>query len=61
MPDTYVACEMCHGKRYKPEILDIKWRGVSISKVLDMYVDEALNLFSEMSHIHEQLFLMCEM
>ena len=53
-------CEMCKGKRYKPEILDIKWRGVTISEVLDMYVEDAVEFFAEMSHIHRQLQLMKE-
>jgi len=60
LPDTYVPCEICKGKRYKPEILDIKRRGVDIYEVLDMYVSEALEFFSEMDHIHRQLFLMNE-
>ncbi|MFZ5341498.1 MAG: hypothetical protein ACOZBL_02890 [Patescibacteria group bacterium] len=47
MPDTYVPCELCHGTRYKPEILGIQWRGKNISQVLDMYVEDALELFSE--------------
>lgn len=60
LPDTYVPCELCQGKRYKPEILGITWRGKTISQILDMYIDEALDFFSEMDHIREELELMVE-
>ena len=60
LPDTYVPCELCQGKRYKPEILWITWRGKTISQVLDMYIDEALEFFSEMDHIKQELELMVE-
>ena len=60
LPDTYVPCELCQGKRYKPEILWITWRGKTISQVLDMYIDEALDFFSEMDHIKQELELMVE-
>ena len=60
LPDTYIPCDLCKGNRYKPEILDIKWREKSISAVLDMYVKDALLFFEEMDHIHEQLVLMNE-
>ena len=60
LPDTYVPCELCQGKRYKPEILWITWRGKTISQVLDMYINEALDFFSEMDHIKQELELMVE-
>ena len=60
LPDTYVPCELCQGKRYKPEILWITWRGKTISQVLDMYIDEALDFFSEMDHIKQEHELMVE-
>ena len=60
LPDTYVPCELCQGKRYKPEILWITWRGKTISQVLDMYIDEALDFFSEMDHIKQELELVVE-
>ena len=60
LPDTYVPCELCQGKRYKPEILWITWRGKTVSQVLDMYIDEALDFFSEMDHIKQELELMVE-
>lgn len=60
LPDTYVPCELCQGKRYKPEILAITWRGKTISQILDMYVYEALDFFHEMDHIKQELELMVE-
>ena len=60
LPDTYVPCELCQGKRYKPEILAITWRGKTISQILDMYIEEALGFFSEIDHIKEELELMVE-
>ncbi|USN55629.1 MAG: hypothetical protein H6765_03415 [Candidatus Peribacteria bacterium] len=60
MPDTYVPCSLCKGKRYKPEILDIKWHGVNISEILDMYVMDALEIFQDMDFIYEKLKLMQE-
>lgn len=60
LPDTYIPCELCHGKRYKPEILAITWRGKNISQILDMYVGEALEFFSEIDHIKKELELMVE-
>ena len=60
LPDTYVPCDLCHGKRYKPEILAITWRGKTISQILDMYIEEALEFFSEIDHIKEELELMVE-
>jgi len=60
LPDTYVPCDLCHGKRYKPEILAITWRWKTISQILDMYIKEALEFFSEIDHIKEELELMVE-
>ena len=60
LPDTYIPCELCHGKRYKTEILAIKRRGKTISEVLDMYVKDALEFFSEIDHIREDLQLMVD-
>ena len=45
LPDVYVPCEVCHGKRYNREALEIKYKGKSIADVLDMTVDEALDFF----------------
>ena len=60
LPDTFVECETCHGRRYKPEILDIKRRGYTITQILDMYISDALVLFEEISRIHDELELLCE-
>ncbi len=60
LPDTYVPCELCDSKRYKPEILTIKRRWKGIDEVLDMYISDALDFFSEIDHIKEELQLMVD-
>lgn len=45
MADLYIECEECHGKRFKEEVLDVKYNGKDISEVLEMSVDEALEFF----------------
>jgi excinuclease ABC subunit A len=60
LPDTYVDCELCRGKRYKPEILDIKRHGKSVSELLEMYVMDALDFFQDIWFIREKLQLMVE-
>ena len=45
LPDVYVPCEECHGKRYNREALEIKYKGKTIADVLDMTVEEALSFF----------------
>ena len=47
LPDVYVPCEVCHGKRYNREALEIQYKGKSIADVLDMTVDEALEFFQQ--------------
>lgn len=47
MADITVTCETCHGKRFKQEVLDIRYRGKDISDVLDLTVDEAIEFFGE--------------
>jgi excinuclease ABC subunit A len=51
LPDVYVPCEVCGGKRYNEEALEIKFRGKSIADVLDMTVEEALDLFENIPRI----------
>lgn len=51
LPDVYVPCEVCHGKRYNRETLEVKYKGKSISDVLDMTVDEACEFFENLPSI----------
>jgi excinuclease ABC subunit A len=55
LPDVYVPCEVCKGKRYNREALEIRFKGKCISDVLDMTVDEALDLFENMPSIANKL------
>ncbi len=60
LPDTYVPCTLCKWKRYKPEILAIKWHGKSIADVLDMYIMEAFEFFGDLGFLAEPLELMVD-
>ncbi len=51
LPDVYVKCETCNGKRYNRETLEVKYRGKNISDVLDMSIEEAVLFFENMPHI----------
>ena len=55
LPDVYVNCEVCHGKRYNAETLEIHYRGKTIADVLDMTVEEALAFFENFPKIHQLL------
>ncbi|MDD1714194.1 MAG: ATP-binding cassette domain-containing protein, partial [Methanoregulaceae archaeon] len=55
LPDVYVECEECHGKRYNRETLEVKYKGKSIAEVLDMTVEEALALFAPIPAIRNKL------
>jgi excinuclease ABC subunit A len=55
LPDVYVPCEICHGKRYNRETLQIKYKGKTISEALDMTVDEAQEFFSNIPAIRNKL------
>ncbi len=55
MPDVYVTCEVCEGKRYTNEVLDIFYKGKNISDVLDMSVSEALKFFSHNTLLQRKL------
>lgn len=55
LPDVYVPCEVCHGARYNRETLEVKYKGKSISDVLEMTVDEAVDFFSNVPKIYRRL------
>jgi excinuclease ABC subunit A len=55
LPDVYVPCEVCHGTRYSREVQEVKFRGHSISDVLEMTVDEALEVFENVPPIKTKL------
>ena len=55
LPDVYVTCEVCKGRRYNRETLDIRYKGVSIADVLDMTVREALGFFGAVPVIRDKL------
>ena len=55
LPDVYVPCEVCHGTRYSREVQEVKFRGHSISDVLEMTVDEALDVFENVPPIKTKL------
>ena len=55
LPDVYVPCEVCHGKRYNRETLEVKYKGKSIYDVLDMTVEEALGFFENIPKIKTKL------
>ncbi len=55
LPDVYVTCEVCNGKRYNRETLEIQYRGKSISQILDMPVSEALGFFESIPSINKKL------
>lgn len=55
LPDVYVPCEVCEGKRYNRETLEVKYKGKSIYDVLDMTVEEALDFFKNVPRIHNKI------
>src|SRR6185295_13865802 len=55
LPDVYVPCEVCHGKRYNSETLDVRFKGKNIADVLEMSVEEALEFFEAIPSIHNKL------
>ncbi|MFN2529487.1 MAG: excinuclease ABC subunit UvrA [Candidatus Baltobacteraceae bacterium] len=60
LPDVYVPCEVCKGKRYNAQTLEVKYKGKTISDVLEMRVDEANDFFETIPRIHNKLKTICE-
>ncbi|MBQ3356932.1 MAG: excinuclease ABC subunit UvrA [Oscillospiraceae bacterium] len=60
LPDVYVPCEVCHGKRYNRETLEILYRGKTISDVLDMTADEALDFFEHQPRLRDKIAAMVQ-
>ena len=58
LPDVYVPCDVCHGKRYNKETLNVKFKGLSIADVLELRVDEALKIFENIPKIKKGLVTM---
>jgi len=55
LPDVYVPCDLCSGKRYNRETLDIRYKGKNIHEVLDMTVEQAFDFFSAVPTLHKKL------
>ncbi|MHC5217087.1 excinuclease ABC subunit UvrA [Enterococcus sp. LJL128] len=55
LPDVYVPCEVCHGKRYNSETLDVHYKGKNIADILEMTVEDAVEFFQPIPKIHRKL------
>jgi excinuclease ABC subunit A len=55
LPDVYVPCEVCHGKRYNRETLDVKYKGKSIADILEMTIEDAVEFFRNLPKIERKL------
>ncbi|HVJ47962.1 excinuclease ABC subunit UvrA [Desulfitobacterium sp.] len=55
LPDVYVPCEVCHGKRYNRETLEVRYKGKNIAQILDMTVEEALEFFQAVPRIARKM------
>ncbi|MDQ2864932.1 MAG: excinuclease ABC subunit UvrA [Candidatus Eremiobacteraeota bacterium] len=60
LPDVYVPCEVCKGKRYNAQTLEVRYKGKTIADVLEMRVDEAADLFANIPRINNRLKTICE-
>lgn len=60
LPDVYVTCEECHGKRYNRETLNIRYKGKTISEVLEMTAEEAYDFFKAIPVIYQKLQTICD-
>jgi excinuclease ABC subunit A len=55
LPDVYVVCDTCNGKRYNRETLEVRFKGKSINDVLNLTVEQAVEFFSEIPHITQKI------
>lgn len=60
LPDVYVTCDVCHGKRYNRETLEVRYRDKSIADVLEMTCEEGAEFFSEIPRIAQRLRMLCD-
>ncbi len=60
LPDVYVPCEVCKGKRYNAQTLEVKYKGKTIADVLEMRVDEANEFFANIPRVHGKLRTICD-
>jgi excinuclease ABC subunit A len=60
LPDVYVPCEVCKGRRYNAQTLEVKYKGKTISDVLEMRVDEANEFFANIPRVHNKLRTICD-
>jgi excinuclease ABC subunit A len=60
LPDFEIKCPVCHGKRFKDEVLEVTYKGHSISSILDLSIEESLSLFAENKKITAIIQLLCE-
>ncbi|MEO5772711.1 MAG: excinuclease ABC subunit UvrA, partial [Sphingomicrobium sp.] len=60
LPDVYVTCDICHGKRYNRETLEVKFKGRSIADVLDMTVEDAAEFFKAVPGIRDKMAMLAE-
>jgi excinuclease ABC subunit A len=60
LPDVFVKCEVCNGRRYNHETLQVLYKGKSIADVLEMTVEDGIELFKNVPHIYQKLKTLCE-
>ena len=60
LPDVYVTCEECNGRRYNRETLEVKWKGLSIADVLGMTVEDAVEVFKAVPPIRDKMAMLAE-
>jgi len=60
LPDVWVPCDACHGRRYTEEVLAVKFRGQTINDILTMSIGQARDLMSEIPKIHQMLSVLCD-